>query len=563
MECTQQRCQTAPVIPWWRAHGWAVAAFALGTCLWIAAIALTHFQLEDALITFRYAANLAGGHGFVFNAGERVLGTTTPLLTLLLALCALPFGASAIPAISTVLMTACGLLTGVVGYGLLLRFGFPHAQAALGMLLLYAHPMVIRTGIGGMETPLALLLMLLSLWALTGRKPVAAGVYCGLLALCRIDGLLWVALIFGAMCWKSRRDAAVQATVLLAVLLPWIVFVMWYFGSPIPNTVSAKGVIRPGMEGAQFDPDRIVLYLRWFASGTGMPWCWSALPWWLLLAGGAWKLCRAGRDAALLVLFPPLYALALYFGRSPKYAWYLLPITLCALPIVGVGIGQVVGFVGRVTFARLPRARIPVSLLFAGVVAACYFTLVAMPSLRYMVISQANEDGLRRQVGVWLRENTPHDATVAMEAIGYQGYYSERRIIDLAGLVTPRVVEYKRRTAQNGQIFEWIREELRPDYLVLRSFEVDANRHFNGSKLFLTPKAEARFHATYREVLRFTAPYPDNHPLLTRLTVYQRLPQGRSRAESGPSASLSPAVLQNGRKGITMGVRSGAYPDDT
>src|SRR5947207_2990070 len=40
---------------------------------------------DDAPITFRYAENLATGHGFVYNEGERVLGTSTPLFTLALA----------------------------------------------------------------------------------------------------------------------------------------------------------------------------------------------------------------------------------------------------------------------------------------------------------------------------------------------------------------------------------------------------------------------------------------------------------------------------------------------
>src|ERR1051325_10123216 len=45
----------------------------------------THATGEDALITLRYAENLALGQGFVYNPGEHVLGTTTPLYTLLLA----------------------------------------------------------------------------------------------------------------------------------------------------------------------------------------------------------------------------------------------------------------------------------------------------------------------------------------------------------------------------------------------------------------------------------------------------------------------------------------------
>jgi len=48
--------------------------------------AFRSYVFEDAYITYRYAANLAGGRGFVFNPGEAVLGTSTPAWTLLLAL---------------------------------------------------------------------------------------------------------------------------------------------------------------------------------------------------------------------------------------------------------------------------------------------------------------------------------------------------------------------------------------------------------------------------------------------------------------------------------------------
>jgi hypothetical protein len=39
---------------------------------------LTGYTVDDAFITFRYAENLAAGNGFVYNLGEKVLGTTTP-----------------------------------------------------------------------------------------------------------------------------------------------------------------------------------------------------------------------------------------------------------------------------------------------------------------------------------------------------------------------------------------------------------------------------------------------------------------------------------------------------
>src|SRR5262249_11085909 len=43
------------------------------------------YQVDDVFIVYRYARNLAAGHGFVFNVGERVEGVTCFLWTLLLA----------------------------------------------------------------------------------------------------------------------------------------------------------------------------------------------------------------------------------------------------------------------------------------------------------------------------------------------------------------------------------------------------------------------------------------------------------------------------------------------
>ncbi len=56
-----------------------VAACALGFVFWRA------WVCDDAFITFRYSRNIIEGQGFVYNPGSRVLGTTTPLFTLLMA----------------------------------------------------------------------------------------------------------------------------------------------------------------------------------------------------------------------------------------------------------------------------------------------------------------------------------------------------------------------------------------------------------------------------------------------------------------------------------------------
>ena len=64
-----------------------------GIFVWLglAVLAILFFEVygnlaqDDAFITFRYAKNIASGEGFIYNPGEWVLGTSTPLYTLVLA----------------------------------------------------------------------------------------------------------------------------------------------------------------------------------------------------------------------------------------------------------------------------------------------------------------------------------------------------------------------------------------------------------------------------------------------------------------------------------------------
>ena len=60
-------------------------AYLVGTSLLITYF-FSNWVYDDPFITYRYAANLQHGLGFVYNPNEHVLSTTTPLFTILLAL---------------------------------------------------------------------------------------------------------------------------------------------------------------------------------------------------------------------------------------------------------------------------------------------------------------------------------------------------------------------------------------------------------------------------------------------------------------------------------------------
>ena len=132
---------------------WFVGALLLSRLI---ASQLMHIY-DDAFITFRYARNLAEGTGFVYNAGEWILGTTTPGFGLLLSvfyLFGLPMPESAI--LFNILCDGATLL-------LTLRFILDETEetypaiSSLFALFFIGTPILARTSVGGMESSLFLL----------------------------------------------------------------------------------------------------------------------------------------------------------------------------------------------------------------------------------------------------------------------------------------------------------------------------------------------------------------------------------------------------------------------
>ncbi|MCX6037342.1 MAG: hypothetical protein NTW99_05555, partial [Chloroflexi bacterium] len=70
-------------------------------------------------------------------------------------------------------------------------------------------------------------------------------------------------------------------------------------------------------------------------------------------------------------------------------------------------------------------------------------------------------------VGKWLRDHTPPDASVGTLEVGMIGYYSQRRMIDFAGLIQPEVSNQLTTHTTYEDAALWAVEHYHPDYLVL------------------------------------------------------------------------------------------------
>jgi hypothetical protein len=488
----------------------------VGLAAWLWFRLYTGITLEDALITFRYAQNLAQGNGFVFNLGERVLGTTTPLLTLVLGLLGAVLGASTIPVIANVLMFAASLGAGVFTFQGLRALSLSREGAGLVLIGFYLHPSTLWTTAGGMETPLVLFFMALGFWALVTERFTIAAASSALLILTRVDGAIWSAGVLLLIFLRNRRAFLKGLFVSAAIVSPWLLFAEWYFGSFVPSTVIAKRLIG---EHAAFSVAAFLEEARWLAK----PFC-AAAPFaatfgLLLFFCGAvllsWK--RESPILRWLVVYPFLFTLAFYFGRAPRFRWYLVPATWSALIVGILGLHE-----SWRRFGRLSRVGSSMVGLALGAIFFLGFLRADLRVARHDHDYQINEDGTRKALGIWLNRTSAKGAVVAMEAIGYQGYYSRRTVIDLGGLVSPKVVAIHQSSKDNAKAFATICEKLRPDYIVLRSYEFEENIHFHGGKLFDGEEQRKEFDAKYRKVKEFVAPLPAGWGKLSRVTVFQR-----------------------------------------
>lgn len=203
--------------------------------------------VDDAYITFRYARNLVSGVGFVYNPGERVLGTTTPAYAALLAVLSRVSGFDDYPRLALI----TNALLDAVTFCLLARLGarlIGSRWIGLSAALLFAiDGRTLDWSTGGMESSFNVMAIILTFGLFFDKRPRLAALACGLAVLIRPDGATLAAALFAAwgLGWL-RQQAPLpwkEAAIFGAVVVPWVLFAFIYFGTPIPQSVLAKSVV--------------------------------------------------------------------------------------------------------------------------------------------------------------------------------------------------------------------------------------------------------------------------------------------------------------------------------
>ncbi|MBI5257231.1 MAG: hypothetical protein HY855_12085 [Burkholderiales bacterium] len=398
-----------------------------------------HHELDDALIYLRYIHNVQLGHGLVYNPGEKFNGLTSPLFAYILIAASTLLGdvRTAAITVSAVFMAGAAVLAGRL---------FARTEWEALLLSCTVACFAFFYGTYGMESSLFLLLIAASL-LLYQRGNDGFVIALALLLITRSEGV-FLALPMMVDLWLRERRLprwrlmAVAAGIALA---PMLINTL-YYGAPLPATGSAKiGQGRSGLWGTGWIFfDRAEIVRAAFAGNDAV-----ALAAMVLSSFGAFTLLEH-RVARVALAFVGL--LALFYGglNIPGYHWYYAPFVFLMLVFAARGAGRL----GSLLLQRGWRDD------------RAYLFLVLMLGLALAVSRVAPVRGGGRheayaQAGLWIKANTPPQATIGAVEIGTLGWYAERRIVDILGLVNPHNAGYIGR----ADVYSWLKH-YQPDYIL-------------------------------------------------------------------------------------------------
>ena len=388
---------------------------------------------DDAFISFRYVSNFIGGHGLVYNVGERVEGYTNFLWILLLS------GTGAAGLDIVLAARIGGAVFSVATLLLVYRFsevyyyeqGYPKLVAPA--LLACSTPYVVWA-LSGLESQFFTFLLFAAIFRLVhevenpARYPLSAILFA-IAGLARPEGVLFFAASLFAMSIEGvrRRRGIVskhQIGSLLTFAIVYAPYFLWrwnYYGWFLPNTFYVK------VGGDYFRYLRGGYYIVKFVRTFGGP-----------LAFGLPVLLFLRKELNFNILYHLVIVLAflvyiVYVGGDGLIASrFFVPI----LPSICVLVQSALhtlreAFSNRFDLKRANLVSIALALMLLGGSLEASMNTHREPYLSVVDDREVNQNRVR--VGQWFKEYAKPGHTIALYAAGIIPYYSELYAIDMLG----------------------------------------------------------------------------------------------------------------------------------
>jgi hypothetical protein len=167
---------------------------------------------------------------------------------------------------------------------------------------------------------------------------------------------------------------------------------------------------------------------------------------------------------------------------APPWPWYVPSLTFLSIIVISMVALQLFDGIAKLKHklsASFYHALTGAVYLFFCLLPLAGFLLTSASAYQLRIQQEVIENGNRKQVGIWLKENARSNKdTVLLEPLGYIGFYSGLKMYDVPGLSSPEVVAVRRKLGADMNHFSKMIPMLQPDWLVLNSYKFLPGRDY-------------------------------------------------------------------------------------
>ncbi len=437
------------------------------------------FVFDDSYITLQFAKNFFVKKGLTFDGIHYNLGATSPLHIFLLALFNKVVHNLHLTALFLGILSFLGLFYATFFYAKILFNNWRYS--VLIAFLTITTGWLYFDALSGMETVLFIAFLVFTFY-LFERRNLFYSIPLGLAILTRPEGwFLFLALLsyqFLRLFLKQNvsllKEILIPTIITFLIVFPYLFSNLKSIGSFLPNTAMSKTLFF-GEIGLPFKTK-----LDFFFNGLKLFYTNFIYPLFFLLFIFL-PFAREIYSRFYLLIFLLLFYLSylLLFPGSTGHYWcryqhifYPLVIFIIAEGFYNFLKYYERQFSSEKSFSLIRKVILTCSLLF--LIGVNQFFSLTKAQTTYERSIKSTEETLVNLAN-YFKTMTPADAIIATHDIGVLGYYSERRINDLVGLVNPEMTQFYRQSGSNlpipfsqRDILDYVREK--SDFLVIFDF---------------------------------------------------------------------------------------------
>lgn len=379
------------------------------------------YSPDDTFIYLKYSQNIANGNNFSFNKGEPSFGVTGPLWVFLNVI---PFiiGVNAFwfAKLLDLSFIICSFL---IFYKLTYWFwGKENTHFRfLALSIFIVNPWIIRASFTGMETSLAIFLVLSIFYSYYSGKFNVLFFLIGLSILVRPETFLLFFIFIGLILFNSQKAGNLRFSLIIKYVsltvvttVPFWIFAYFNFDTIVANTSLGKALFSANIKIIFLNAEEIFK---------------------LFLLAAPFETVFA--FAALVLLFFKKQ----YINFLPIIFWicsFLLLFVLTTAAMMSRYVLILYPFVVLLCVKLIENIKlkrvylIPAFIIFFTVYSGIIFYRFVKP---YCDGYTAGVNNCLIPLGKWLNNNTSADSRVLLVDVGAIGFYSDRYIIDAAALI--------------------------------------------------------------------------------------------------------------------------------